>query len=88
MQSSHYPSHQLTFNSQDLITSHNRDLISNSPYCLSYNSYDVCLEKLVLDQLIILLLLLFFILVTCLLDLVLTIIKEKFCLGHSLELRG
>ena len=29
------------------------DLISNSPYYLSYNSYDVSSENLVLDQLII-----------------------------------
>ena len=36
-------SHVLTLNSQDLI--------SNSPYCLPYSSCDVCLEKLVLDQL-------------------------------------
>ena len=27
--------------------------LSNSPYCLSYNSYDVSLENLVPDQLII-----------------------------------
>ena len=33
-----------TFNSQDLI--------SNSSYCQSYSSCDVCLENLVLDQLI------------------------------------
>ena len=30
-----------------------QDLISNSPYCLPYNSHDVILENLVLDQLII-----------------------------------
>ena len=30
-----------------------RDLISNSPYCLPYISYDVSLENLVLDRLII-----------------------------------
>ena len=35
---------QVTFNSQDLI--------SSSPYCLPYSSCDVSLEKLVLDQLI------------------------------------
>ena len=34
-----------TFNSQDLI--------SNSPYCLPYSSYEVSLENLVLDQLVI-----------------------------------
>ena len=31
---------------------HSHDHISNSPYCLSYNSHDVILENLVLDQLI------------------------------------
>ena len=30
-----------------------QDLISNSPYCLPYSSYDVSLENLVLDQLLI-----------------------------------
>ena len=30
---------------------HSQDLISNSPYDLPYNSYDVHLENLVLDQL-------------------------------------
>ena len=30
-----------------------QDLISTSPYCLPYSSYDVSLENLVLDQLII-----------------------------------
>ena len=29
---------------------HSQDLISNSPYCLPYNSYDVSSENLVLDQ--------------------------------------
>ena len=28
-----------------------QDLISNSPYCLPYNTYDLSLENLVLDQL-------------------------------------
>ena len=32
---------------------YSQDLISNSPYYLPYNSYDVSLENLVLDQLII-----------------------------------
>ena len=32
---------------------HFQDLISNSPYYLPYNSYDVSSENLVLDQLII-----------------------------------
>ena len=40
------------------------DFMCNSPYCLLYNSYDVTLENLVLDQVIILLLTFFFILIT------------------------
>ena len=47
------------------------DLISNSFYCLTYNSYDVNLENLVLDQPIIPQLIVYFILITCLLDIVL-----------------
>ena len=30
---------------------HSQDLLSNSPYCLPYNSYDVSSKNLVLDQL-------------------------------------
>ena len=45
-------------------------LLVNSPYCLSYNSYDVSLENLELDQQIIPQLIFFFILITCLLDIV------------------
>ena len=30
-----------------------QDLISNFPYCLPYSSYEVSLENLVLDQLVI-----------------------------------
>ena len=50
-----------------------QDLFSNSPYCLLYDSYDVHLENLVLDEMTIpeLLLQLFF--------------KEKFCRGPSRE---
>ena len=44
------------FNSQDLIT--------NSPFCLQYHSYDVSLENLVLNQLMIPLLIFLFILIT------------------------
>ena len=47
------------------------DLMSNSPYCLPYNSYDISSENLELDQLIILQLTFFFILTTCLLNFVL-----------------
>ena len=32
---------------------HSQDLVNNSPYCLPYNSCDVSLENLVLDQVII-----------------------------------
>ena len=35
-------------------TFHSQDLICNTPYCLSYNSYNVMSVNLVLDQLIIL----------------------------------
>ena len=52
---------------------HSQDLISNSPYYLPYNSYDVSSENLVLDQLIIPWLIFFSILITCLLDIVLTL---------------
>ena len=39
---------------------HFQDLISNSPYCLPYNSYDVSSENVVLNHLIILYLIFFF----------------------------
>ena len=52
------------------------DLISNSPYCLPYGSYDVTSESLVLDQLIIPTLIFFYILITCLLDIVLILLRE------------
>ena len=45
-----------------------QDLISNSPYCLLYSSYDVSTENLLLDQLIIPELMFFFILITSLLE--------------------
>ena len=50
---------------------HYQDLISNSPYCLPYNFYDVNSENLALDQLKIPTLTFFFILITCLLDIIL-----------------
>ena len=50
-----------------------QDLISNSPNCLPYNSYNVSLENLKLDQLIIPQFIFFFILITCLLDIVLIV---------------
>ena len=45
--------------------------ICHSPYCQSYNSYNVNSENLVLDQLIIPKFIFIFILITCLLDVVL-----------------
>ena len=53
-----------------------QDLISNSPYCLTYSSCDVDLENLVLDRLIITYLIFCFILITCLLDIVLILFGE------------
>ena len=51
-----------------------RDLISKSPYCLPHSfSFDVSLENLVLDQLVIPYLMVFFFLVTCLLDILLIV---------------
>ena len=50
-----------------------QDLISNSPYCLLYNSCDVSLENLELDQPIIPWLIFFFIVITCLLDIVMIV---------------
>ena len=38
---------------QNAQLSNSQDLISTSPYCLLYNSYDVSLENLELDELII-----------------------------------
>ena len=46
------------------------DQICNSPYCQSYNFYNVSSENLVLDQVIIPKLIFFFILVTYLVDIV------------------
>ena len=43
-----------------------QDLISSSPYCLPYSSFNVSFENLVLDQSIIPQLIFFFILITCL----------------------
>ena len=65
----------------------NSHLISNSPYCLSYSSCDVSLENLLLDQLIIPNW--YFSLFSSLACLILYwYCKEKFCLGHSWELKG
>ena len=47
------------------------DQICNSPYCQTYNSYNVSSENLVLDQLIIPKFIFFFILITYLVDIVL-----------------
>ena len=63
------------------------DQISNSPYCQPYNSYNVSSENLVSDQLIIPKLI--FSLSSSLIWLILyQYCKEKFCLGHSWELKG
>ena len=43
------PSNNLT-SGMSLEPFHSQDLISNSPYSLPYNSYDVSLENMVLDQ--------------------------------------
>ena len=48
----------------------------NSPYCLSYNSYDASLENLTLDKLKIPLLIFLFILITCQLDVVLILRRD------------
>ena len=50
-----------------------QDLISNSLYCLLYNSYDVSLENLELDQPIIPKLIFFYILISCLLDIIIIV---------------
>ena len=50
---------------------HFQDLTSGSPYCLPNSSYNVSLENLVMDQLIIPLLTFFFFLITCFLDIIL-----------------
>ena len=47
------------------------DQICNSPYCQTYNSYNVSSENLILDQLIIPKFIFFFILITYLVDIVL-----------------
>ena len=74
--------HSLTYFNASLL----QDLISNSPYCLSYNSHDVSIENLFLDLLIIPELMFFYILITSLLNMY-WYCKEKFCLGHTLELK-
>ena len=53
-----------------------QDLMSSSPYCLPYSSFNVSFKNLVLDQSIIPQLIFFFILITCLVDIVLTMQGE------------
>ena len=55
---------------------HSQDLISNSPYLLTYISYDISLENLVLHQLAISSLIFFCILITCVLDIVLMLVAQ------------
>ena len=63
------------------------DQIFTSPYCQPYNSYNVNSENLVLDQVIIPKLT--FSLFSLLIWLILYwYCKEKFCLGHSWELKS
>ena len=50
-----------------------QDLISNSPNCLLYNSYDVTLENLELDQPIVPKLIFFYFLISCLLDIIIIV---------------
>ena len=64
------------------------DQICNSLYCQPYNSYNVSSENLELDQLIIPTLISFFILITYLVDKLYKYCKEKFCFGHSQELKA
>ena len=65
---------------------YSQDLYSNSPNCLLYNSCDIGWENLVLDQLIIPRLIFVFMLILFCMILYLYC-KEKFCLGHSWELK-
>ena len=70
-----------------MITLQLPDQICTSPYCQSYNFYDVSSENLASDQLIIPKLI--FSLFSALIWLILYwYCKEKFCLGHSWELKG
>ena len=66
---------------------HSQDLVSNSPCCLSYSSYDDSSENFVLDQLLTPWLISFFILVNCLLDKVL-ILKGEILSWSLMEFRG
>ena len=45
--------HRVCYGAAIQVPLNSQDLLSNSPYCLPYNSYDVSLENLVFDQLII-----------------------------------
>ena len=66
---------------------HSQDLMSNSPCCLSYSSYDDSSENFVLDQLLTPWLIPFFILINCLLDKVL-ILKGEILSWSLVEFRG
>ena len=62
-------------------------ILSNTPYCLPYSSYDVSKENLVLDQLTIAQLIFLFILITSFLDIVL-ILKGEILFWSELMLPG
>ena len=62
-------------------------ILSNTPYCLPYSSYDVSTENLVLDQLTITQLIFLFILITSFLDIVL-ILKGEILFWSELMLPG
>ena len=61
--------------------------LPRSPYCLPHNSYDVSLENLIQEQLIVPLMILFFILVTLLLD-ILLLLKGEMLSWVLLGVRG
>ena len=63
------------------------DQICNSPYCQPYNLH-VSSENLVLDQLIIPKSIYFFLFSPLVCMILYKDSKEKFCLGHSRELKG
>ena len=63
-------------------------LLINSSHCLLYNSCDISLENLVLNQLMIPFLIFFFILIFLVCLILYWYCKENFCLSHSWELKS